>query len=137
MARNAVSRENCIILLTITCTDDIQNQSGATLAREVDPQGNRTIGVLTKPDLIPEDNHPAWLDILSGKAHPLRLGYYGVKNPGTKELQGGVSNAEARKREAVFFAQEPWSTLPVKGRLGTAGLANKLSSLLEQTIAAK
>lgn len=133
MARKAVTRENCLILLTITCTDDIQNQSGVTLAREVDPEGKRTIGVLTKADRIADGDHGAWLDILKGKSQPLQLGYYAVKNPNTKELEERISNAKAREAEAAFFETDPWNRVP-KSKLGTTALANKLSTFLEQNI---
>ena len=49
--------------------------------READPEGNRTIGVLTKPDRIEDNCHQSWLDILYGSALSLKLGYYMVKNP--------------------------------------------------------
>lgn len=44
MVRSAISRPNCLILSTITCGDDIQNQQGPQVAKEVDPEGRRTIG---------------------------------------------------------------------------------------------
>jgi len=47
------------------------------LAREVDPEGERTIGVITKIDLMDEGTNA--LDILRGGVYPLKLGYYGVK----------------------------------------------------------
>lgn len=44
MVRSAVSRDNCLILSTVSCRDDIQNQQGPQLAKEVDSEGRRTIG---------------------------------------------------------------------------------------------
>jgi hypothetical protein len=37
---------------TYSCKDDINNQAIMDLARDVDAEGKRTLGVLTKPDTI-------------------------------------------------------------------------------------
>ena len=47
------------------------------MSREVDPAGDRTIGVVTKIDLMDEGTDA--LDLLQGKVYPLKLGYFGVK----------------------------------------------------------
>jgi len=63
---------NTLILLTITMRDDIDNQGAADLAHTEDPQGLRTIGVLTKPDTIQKGEEHAWLGILEGRSHQLK-----------------------------------------------------------------
>ncbi|KAF8890586.1 hypothetical protein CPB85DRAFT_1332852 [Mucidula mucida] len=55
---------------------DIQNQSAALLAKEVDPQGLRTVGVLTKPDTLQPGEESDWLDILHDRKHRLHHGYF-------------------------------------------------------------
>lgn len=136
MVKKTISSPDCLILLTISCCDDIQNQSGAALAREADPSGKRTIGVLTKTDLIQKDDHDVWLALLKGEKEQLAYGYYAVRNPGTEKLNQGIPHAQARASEAAFFKEKPWSGLPprVKSRLGTGNLAGKLSSILEAFI---
>lgn len=57
LARKSIQPDNCLVLLTVNASDDIQNQSGVKLAREVDPDGKRTIGVLTKADTIQKGDH--------------------------------------------------------------------------------
>ncbi len=56
---------------------DVANSDALKMAREVDPDGERTIGVVTKIDLM--DQGTDALDLLHGKIYPLHLGYYGVK----------------------------------------------------------
>jgi dynamin 1-like protein len=55
---------------------DIANSDALKLARRVDPYGERTIGVLTKLDLMDEGTNA--LDIIKGNVYPLKLGYIGV-----------------------------------------------------------
>ncbi|KAH8117943.1 P-loop containing nucleoside triphosphate hydrolase protein [Phellopilus nigrolimitatus] len=128
---------NSLILLTITMRDDIQNQSAALLAKAADPQGSRTIGVLTKPDTLQEGEHSAWIDILAGKINPLTHGYYVTKQPAVIELKEKLSYEEGRARERAFFEKEtPWREQPskVQSRMGVPNLTKQLSKLLSQLI---
>jgi dynamin 1-like protein len=66
-----------LILALSAANQDLANSDSLKLAREVDPNGERTIGVLTKIDLMDEGTHA--LELLNGEIYPLKLGYYGVK----------------------------------------------------------
>ncbi|KAF8997228.1 P-loop containing nucleoside triphosphate hydrolase protein [Hymenopellis radicata] len=128
---------NALILLTITMRDDIQNQSAALLAKEVDPQGLRTVGVLTKPDTLQPGEESGWLDILHGRKHRLHHGYFVTKQPGPQELLEDLAHAEARKREASYFANTlPWRNVlqTIKSRVGVPHLTSHLSKLLTERI---
>ncbi|KAF9020048.1 P-loop containing nucleoside triphosphate hydrolase protein [Hymenopellis radicata] len=128
---------NALILLTITMRDDIQNQSAALLAKEVDPQGLRTVGVLTKPDTLQPGEESGWLDILHGRKHRLHHGYFVTKQPGPEELLENLAHAEARKREASYFTSTlPWRTVlqTTKSRVGVPNLTTQLSKLLTERI---
>jgi len=52
MLAKYISRPACIILAVTAANTDLANSDGLKLAREVDPEGTRTIGVLTKIDLM-------------------------------------------------------------------------------------
>lgn len=136
LARSVISQDKCLILLTIACTDDINNQAGVQLARDADPEGKRTIGVLTKTDQIQESDHKEWIDILSGKKEKLLYGYYAVKNPSPKQLEERISPVEARQSESAFFMTAPWDQLEsgAQARMGIGRLAHRLSTLLEATV---
>ena len=71
-----ISRESCLILAVTPANTDLATSDAIKLAREVDPQGLRTIGVLTKLDLM--DAGTDAMDILMGKLVPFRLGIIGV-----------------------------------------------------------
>lgn len=71
-----ISRESCLILAVTPANSDLATSDAIKLAREVDPQGLRTIGVLTKLDLM--DAGTDAMDILMGKLVPFRLGIIGV-----------------------------------------------------------
>ncbi|KAG8941757.1 hypothetical protein FRC03_003997 [Tulasnella sp. 419] len=121
--------------------DDIENQSAAFLAKEVDPQGHRTIGVLTKPDTLLAGEYGPWLEVLQNRRHSLRHGYYMTKHPSTDELSKKLSFEEARTREKDYF-EDPtnpwWENDATRKRLGTrnltASLSKLLSSLIDETL---
>jgi vacuolar protein sorting-associated protein 1 len=69
-----ITKPNAIILAVTAGNTDLANSDGLKLAREVDPEGVRTIGVLTKIDLM--DQGTDVVDILAGRVIPLRLGKY-------------------------------------------------------------
>ncbi|KAI0243791.1 hypothetical protein L0F63_000215 [Massospora cicadina] len=83
--------------------DEIENQAILSLAKDADPQGERTIGVLTKPDTIEAGCHDTWFQVLNIRRYKLKLGYYIIKNPTKQELDEKVTFKEAREREKIFF----------------------------------
>ena len=99
LVKHYISKDNSIIVATISCKDEIDNQAIISLAKEADKQGLRTIGVLTKPDTIEKGTHSSWTKILRGDAHQLALGYYVVRNPIPIELKEGISFERARENE--------------------------------------
>ena len=121
-------------------TDDIENQKAMSLAKQVDPSGLRTIGVLTKPDTLTAGatrSKELWLDILEGRdlKHPLKLGYYCTRQPDDDERARGISGTDARAAEAAFFNNTaPWSTSGHQHRFGTTNLVSSISKLLTQII---
>lgn len=103
------------------------NSEALKLARHVDPLGRRTIGVLTKLDLM--DHGTNALDILSGRVYPLKLGFIGVVNRSQQDIQGNKSLAEALKAEADFFKHHP-AYRNMANRCGTQFLAKTLNTTL-------
>ncbi|CAG8489032.1 10797_t:CDS:2 [Ambispora gerdemannii] len=130
-----IGKEKSIIIATISCKDEIDNQAIVGLARKVDEFGIRTLGVLTKPDTIEVGAENQWLKIMCGEAHKLELGYYIVRNPPPKELQRGITFEEARKAEKEFFAGScTWHHSHLQPRIGVEKLRGKLSELLIKAI---
>ncbi|KAG9234025.1 dynamin GTPase [Amylocarpus encephaloides] len=87
-----------IILAVIPSNTDIATQEILSIAKELDPKGLWTLGVLTKPDLVDK-----------GGEENLRLGYCIVRNRGQSELSSHAS--ERDRKEKDFFMTEPWSRL--------------------------
>ncbi|KAG6835134.1 hypothetical protein H0H93_004550 [Arthromyces matolae] len=125
---------NSLILVALPMTDDIENQKAVQLARKEDPEGRRTIGVMTKPDMLTSGSTKAkdnWLDIIEGRKHHLAHGYYCTRQPDDLQRSDNITHAEARVCEAEFFSKNaPWSTSTVKDRFGTNHLISSLSKLL-------
>ena len=90
-------------------------------------------GVLTKPDTLPPGatkSREMWLDVLEGRRHPLKHGYYCVRQPDDDTRLKGITDADARQREAEFFKTvAPWATCAHRGRFGTPALVNRGSEL--------
>lgn len=71
-----IEKPNSIILAVSAANTDLANSDALKLAREVDPAGQRTVGVLTKLDIM--DKGTDAMDVLQGRVYPLRLGFTGV-----------------------------------------------------------
>ncbi|KAF9444432.1 hypothetical protein P691DRAFT_763392 [Macrolepiota fuliginosa MF-IS2] len=99
LVRRHVAGENTLILVTMPVSDDIQNQGSVVFAKEADPDGRRTISVLTKPDMLgpgATGAHQFWKQTLENQNTPtnanyLRHGYYCVRLPDDKQRQRGYT----------------------------------------------
>lgn len=89
--------------------------------------GKRTIGVLTKLDLM--DHGTNAMDILSGRVYPLKLGFIGIVNRSQQDIQGNKSLAEALQAERDFFKHHP-AYRNMANRCGTLFLAKSLNQTL-------
>ena len=84
LAYKFIAPANALILALTAANTDLANSDALKLAREVDPDGERTIGVVTKIDLMDEGTDA--LDLLQGNVYPLKLGYFGVKCRSQKQI---------------------------------------------------
>lgn len=129
MVKGYMKDPRTIILAVIPCVVDIATQEILKLAKDADPNGSRTMGVLTKPDLVPERAmQQTILDLIQGKRQDLKLGYCAVKNRGADD--GSSSLQKRDQEERAFFRQEPWASVASSGRLGIAALKVILRDLL-------
>ncbi|KAJ6564724.1 P-loop containing nucleoside triphosphate hydrolase protein [Mycena capillaripes] len=132
-----ISKPSCVILLTVACETDFENQRAHHLTKTYDPEGKRTIGVLTKPDRIPCGDEENWLPLIRNEQEPLENNWYCVKQPSSQDLKQGITWEEAQSRENDFFSlTPPWSELdPVYQKyLRTSNLIDRLSSILSDLI---
>lgn len=122
-----IAKPNSIILAVSPANVDIVNSEALKLARHVDPMGRRTIGILTKLDLM--DHGTNALDILSGRVYPLKLGFIGVVNRSQQDIQSDKPLSDALRAEAEFFRHHP-AYRNMASRCGTQYLAKSLNTTL-------
>ncbi|KAF9446757.1 hypothetical protein P691DRAFT_672859 [Macrolepiota fuliginosa MF-IS2] len=124
-------REPNIILAICAADVDLANSPALRASRRVDPLGLRTIGVVTKMDLVPPEQGA---QILGGNRYPLHLGYVGVV---AKQKPGQPSTALiTRRAEDDYFGQNS----QVFGdssqfMVGTDTLRRRLMEVLESSMA--
>lgn len=122
-----ISKPNSIILAVTPANQDLVNSEALKLARQVDPQGKRTIGILSKLDLM--DHGTNALDILTGKVYPLKLGFIGVVNRSQQDIMIRKSLDDSLAAEMEFFNSHP-AYKTIASRCGTAYLAKVLNKTL-------
>ncbi|XP_075062891.1 dynamin-2 isoform X2 [Mixophyes fleayi] len=126
-----VNRDSCLILAVTPANTDLANSDALKLAKEVDPQGLRTIGVITKLDLMDEGTDAR--DILENKLLPLRRGYIGVVNRSQKDIDGKKDIRAALAAERKFFLSHP-AYRHIADRMGTPHLQKTLNQQLTNHI---
>jgi vacuolar protein sorting-associated protein 1 len=127
MVLKYIQKSNAIILAVTSANIDLANSDGLKLAREVDPEGQRTIGVLTKVDLMDEGTDV--VDILAGRIIPLRLGYVPVVNRGQRDIDNKKPISQSLEAEKAFFENHR-AYRNKSSYCGTPYLARKLNMIL-------
>jgi hypothetical protein len=124
-----IENSRTIILAVLPSNVDVTTQEILKMAEKADPGGVRTMGVLTKPDLVTEVvSQKAIKDLVLGKGKPLRLGYCVVKNRSADDALSTVS--ERLTQEKAFFGKPAWCEIVGSGRCGIGSLKIRLSDLL-------
>lgn len=131
------------IILAISAADvDLANSTALRASRRADPRGERTIGVVTKMDLV---DPIRGAQILTDKNYPLRLGYVGVVSKVPSESKSMFSRGSASitslitRNETAFFGSHPEIFGPDSKKdltVGTPALRKKLMHVLESTMSA-
>jgi len=123
-------REPNIILAVCAADVDLANSPALRASRKVDPLGLRTIGVITKMDLIPPEQGAS---ILDGNRYPLSLGYVGVvakkihRNSSTVIVARGEDHDYFNQHRSVFGSSQLM--------VGTDTLRHRLMEVLESSMA--
>ncbi|XP_024358136.1 dynamin-related protein 3A isoform X2 [Physcomitrium patens] len=128
-----IKHETCIILAVSPANADLANSDALQMARIADPDGSRTIGVITKLDIM--DRGTDARNFLLGNVIPLRLGYIGVVNRCQEDIIAKKSIRDALTYEESFFRSKPvYHNLA--DRCGIPQLAIRLNTILVQHIKA-
>ncbi|XP_027919460.1 dynamin-related protein 3A-like [Vigna unguiculata] len=133
MIMSYIKTPTCLILAVTPANSDLANSDALQMAAIADPDGNRTIGVITKLDIM--DRGTDARNLLLGKVIPLRLGYVGVVNRCQEDILMNRSIKDALVAEEKFFRSRPiYSGLA--DSCGVPQLAKKLNKILAQHIKA-
>merc|ERR1712001_153246 len=131
MLMQFITKETCLILAVTPANTDLATSDALNLAKQVDPEGLRTIGVLTKLDLMDEGTDAK--DILENRLLPLRRGYVGVVNRSQKDIDGKKDIKAAVAAERKFFLSHP-AYRHMADKCGTPYLQKQLNAQLTNHI---
>uniref|UniRef100_A0A8D0KNY6 MX dynamin like GTPase 1 n=1 Tax=Salvator merianae TaxID=96440 RepID=A0A8D0KNY6_SALMN len=135
LIKSFIDKQETLNLVVVPSNVDIATTEALKMAQEVDPRGERTLGILTKPDLMDRGTEVTVVNIVRNQIIPLKKGYMIVKCRGQQDIQSNVSLASALKDEQEFFENHKYfrsllhekkATIPV--------LAEKLTSELVEHI---
>ncbi|XP_038888013.1 dynamin-related protein 3A-like isoform X1 [Benincasa hispida] len=131
MIMSYIKVSSCLILAVTPANSDLANSDALQIAGNADPDGLRTIGIITKLDIM--DRGTDARNLLNGKVIPLRLGYFGVVNRSQEDILLNRSIKDALIAEEKFFRSHPvYDSLA--DRCGVPQLAKKLNQILVQHI---
>ncbi|KAK9719982.1 mitochondrial dynamin GTPase Msp1 [Basidiobolus ranarum] len=121
-------QEPNIILAVCPADVDLANSEALLSSRRVDPLGTRTIGVITKMDLVQPESG---VELLHNREYPLTLGYMGVVCSQDQQATQKNASQEIIRYNEAFFTSHPMylQNLP---QLGIGSLRKKLMTILEK-----
>ena len=135
LIKTYVGEPNALILLVASMDQDLETSTAFRFVRDSKALG-RSLGVMTKPDLLTKGRFEHIRRILNGEVFKLGLGWHVTKNAPQEELDRGITHAEARELEEQFFTEAPWGTtlLDHADRFGTKNLQDVISHRLVEHI---
>ncbi|KAK3306411.1 P-loop containing nucleoside triphosphate hydrolase protein [Chaetomium strumarium] len=136
MVESYMSEPRCIILAVVSAKNDYANQVVLKLARTADPDGTRTLGVITKPDtLVPgSESEALYVSLARNQEVEFRLGWHVLKNMDSEKGAWDLSTRDAE--ELKFLSSGVWTSLPLSS-LGIEKLRGRLSEVLLGQIASE
>ncbi|KAF2795082.1 hypothetical protein K505DRAFT_360520 [Melanomma pulvis-pyrius CBS 109.77] len=133
MVRNYMERPRSIVLAVVSAKNDFALQEVTELARELDPKGTRTLGLITKPDTLDagSDSEAAYVKLAQNMDVVFRLGWHVLKNRNYEMRDASLT--EHDKAEEEFFATGIWTSMDPT-HLGVTSLKPRLSNVLKDQI---
>ncbi|NXQ80571.1 MX protein, partial [Nyctibius grandis] len=135
LLKKVIGCKETLNLVVVPCNVDIATTEALKMAQEVDPNGERTLGILTKPDLVDRGTEESVVNIVRNLVIPLRKGYMIVKCRGQQDICNKMSLAAALQQERIFFeTHKHFRILMKEGRATIPQLAEKLTNELVKHI---
>ncbi|KAH6603511.1 dynamin family [Trichoderma cornu-damae] len=136
IVKSFMAKQRSIILAVISAKNDYANQIVLKLARDTDPKGLRTLGIITKPDTLApgSGSEKTYISLAKNMDIEFRLGWHILRNRDTDADKWTLAQRDAHEKE--FFSNSAWSDLP-SSCLGIAPLRSRLSKLLLHQIASE
>lgn len=129
LAARYMSQKNSIVLAVVSARNRPVMQQVLTEVEKHDKTRERTLGIITKPDLLDEGSYDEdeFVNLANNREEELRLGWHVLRNRAQAETH--FSDDERDEKEQSFFRERVWCSLPSKNR-GVATLRKKLSGIL-------
>ncbi|NXY37541.1 MX protein, partial [Pomatorhinus ruficollis] len=135
LLKRLIGRKETVNLVVVPCNVDIATTEALKMAQEVDPTGERTIGILTKPDLVDRGTEHTIVNILQNRVIPLKKGYMIVKCRGQQDIHNRLTLAAALQQERRFFENHKhFRAIMEEGKATIPHLAEKLTNELVKHI---
>ncbi|SMY28870.1 unnamed protein product [Zymoseptoria tritici ST99CH_1A5] len=132
MVKGYMDNPRSIILTVIPANVDIATQEILELAMEADTVGDRTMGVLTKPDLVDKGAENRVVDLIEGRVRVMKLGWHMIRNPGQKEMSDDTLDRNSLEK-AFFRNNVPWNALE-KDKVGVDTLRVRLKEVISSLV---
>lgn len=132
MVKGYMDNPRSVMLAVIPANVDVATQEILELAAEADPHQDRTLGVLTKPDLVDGGAESRVLDLLDGRTRAMKLGWHMIRNPGQLELSDKQLDRDALETD-FFRSRVPWNSID-KEKVGINALRDRLKEVLSQLV---
>ncbi|NWV05663.1 MX protein, partial [Ptilonorhynchus violaceus] len=135
LLKRIIGCKETLNLVVVPCNVDIATTEALKMAQEVDPSGERTLGILTKPDLVDRGTEESIIKIVQNRVIPLKKGYMVVKCRGQQDIQNKLTLAAAIQQERNFFEKhKQFRILMEEGKATIPHLAEKLTNELVKHI---
>ncbi|XP_065107888.1 interferon-induced GTP-binding protein Mx-like isoform X2 [Paramisgurnus dabryanus] len=131
LIKKYIERQETINLVVIPANIDIATTEALQMASNVDPDGNRTLGILTKPDLVDKGMEETVVKTVNNLVIPLKKGYMIVKCRGQQEINENLTLVDALEKERQFFNENAHFRPLLEERKATVRfLAERLTNVL-------
>ncbi|KAG0647027.1 Interferon-induced GTP-binding Mx1 [Hyphodiscus hymeniophilus] len=128
-----ITQRRTICLAVVSATSDYANQKTLEKVRQVDPKGERTLGIITKPDRLERGSgsEKGFIELANNKDGFFQLGWHVLKNRSFDERDCDLTDRNTA--EETFFRTSSWKDLLPESR-GIQSLRGRLASLLFQHV---